>query len=81
MLEQAKAPLRAWMARVTELPCVWCPRPRAALHHLGICACDVEGRKAPHGTVILLSKFHYDEFHRTGMKPWEARVRRAGRSL
>ena len=31
------------------------------------------GRKAPHNTVIPLCKFHHDEFHRLGKKPWEVK--------
>jgi hypothetical protein len=31
------------------------------------------GRKAPHNTVIPPCKFHHDEFHRLGNKPWEAK--------
>lgn len=62
------------MARVAELPCVCCDRPCEELHHprdlrLG---CGM-GRKAPHDTVIPLCKFHHDEFHRLGKKPWEAK--------
>jgi hypothetical protein len=63
-----------YMARVAELPCVCCDRNCEALHHprelrLG---CGM-GWKAPQDTVIPLWKFHHDEFHRLGKKPWEAK--------
>ena len=65
---------RDYMARVAELPCVCCDRPCEELLHprdlrLG---CGMR-RKAPHDTVVPLCKFHHDEFHRLGKKPWETK--------
>jgi hypothetical protein len=51
---------------------VGCGGPCRELHHPRDLrpGCGMS-RKSPHDTVIPLCKFHHDEFHRLGKKPWE----------
>lgn len=52
---------------VTGLPCEWVHHPKGLGWGCGM------GQKAPDETAIPLAKHIHDEYHRTGVKSWEAK--------
>lgn len=64
----------AYMEAVHQLPCSVTGLPGAEAHHpKGLAWGTGMGQKAPDATAIPLCKRIHDEYHRIGVKSWEAK--------
>ena len=64
---------KAYMTRVHELPCSVTGQPGVEAHHpKGLAWGTGMGQKAPDETAIPLSRKIHADYHRMGVKTWEA---------